>query len=375
MRLADFIEANALAIVEGAGQFAETQVPPGLKLDTAALQNDIPRILAEVVLDLRTPQGPNQQRAKSEGLAPAHVGPESAASSHGRLRARVGFDVNHMVAEFRAMRAAVLRLWAANAVLTQENIEDMIRFNEAIDQVVAESLVDYTKEVDSWRHMFLGVLGHDLRGPLSAIVATSDLLARMTAGTPNSALADRMTLSGMRMSKLLDNLLDYNKTKLGVGIHIDPSPCDLDATLREEIELLRWALPKATVKFDAEGSTRGVFDASRIREVLHNLVTNASKYGDPDTEIQVSLIGEGEGVRMTVCNSGAPLSPDALNSLFDPLRRGPWAAGSGEEASLGLGLFVVRQIVIAHGGEVTASSADGKTQFSVWLPDVRLEDH
>lgn len=368
MRLADFIEKNARSIVEGAGDFAKAQARPEMQLDTAALQNDFPRILAEVVLDLRTSQGHEQQRAKSEGRAPLHAGPESAASSHGRLRARDGFDVNHMVAEFRALRAAVLRLWATDAALTHEDIEDMVRFNEAIDQAIAESLVDFSKQIDSWRHMFLGVLGHDLRGPLSAIVATSELMARKTADTSLAALAERMTKSGMRMAKLLDNLLVYNKTKLGMGMPVELSSCDLDTALQEEVELLRVALPKAKVSFEVEGSSQGLFDASLIREALHNLVTNASKYGDPDAEIQVSLVGNAEGVQLTVSNSGAALSAHTLNSMFEPMRRGDQAAASGEDASLGLGLFVVRQIVNAHRGDVTVSSAEGKTKFTVWLP-------
>jgi signal transduction histidine kinase len=368
MRLADFIEQNAREIVDGAEAFAKTQAPPGVTLNAAALRNDIPRILAAVVLDLRTPQGAAQQKLKSQGLAPPMVGPESAASSHGRLRARSGFDVNHMVAEFRALRAAVLRLWAADEALTKVSIEDIIRFNEAIDQAVAESLVDFTKETESWRRIFLGVLGHDLRGPLSAIVTTSDVLTRKTADTPFSELAARIALSGMRMSKLLDDLLDYNKTQLGIGITIHPSTCDLAQALSEEVNLLRDALPDAAINFHADGPVEGQFDASRIREALHNLVTNAAKYGDPDAEIRVSLARSAEGIQLAISNSGAPLSVGSMNSMFDPIRRGPWSAAKGEEASLGLGLFVVREIVNAHQGNVTVSYTDGKTTFTVWLP-------
>lgn len=368
MRLADFIEQNARVIVDEAETFAATQVPPGVTLNAASLRNDIPRILAAVVMDLRTSQGAAQQQLKSQGLAPPYMGPESAASSHGRLRARDGFDVNHMVAEFRALRASVLRLWVADDVLTKASIEDMIRFNEAIDQAVAESLVDFTKETESWRRLFLGVLGHDLRGPLSAIVGTSDLLTRKTANTPLSELAERIALSGMRMSKLLDDLLDYNKTQLGIGMALHLSTCDLAEVVKEEVDLLRDALPKTIINFHADRPALGQFDASRIREALHNLVTNAAKYGDPGTEICVSLASGADGFQLAICNFGASLSEGAMNSMFDPMRRGSWAATKGEEASLGLGLFVVREIVNAHSGEVTVSCSDGKTTFTVWLP-------
>jgi hypothetical protein len=144
LRLADFIEANSTRIVDAAEDFARTQLTPGMQLDAAALRNHIPLILAAFVRDLRTPQTPGQQRVKSEGRAPAPGGPESAAAGHGRMRAQDGFGVNQMVAEYRAMRASVLRLWTADRALTADSIEDMVRFNEAIDQALAESLVEFT---------------------------------------------------------------------------------------------------------------------------------------------------------------------------------------------------------------------------------------
>ena len=100
------------------GQLDPAQLTPGMQLDAAALRNHIPLILAAFVRDLRTPQTPGQQRVKSEGRAPAPGGPESAAAGHGRMRAQDGFGVNQMVAEYRAMRASVLRLWTADRALT-----------------------------------------------------------------------------------------------------------------------------------------------------------------------------------------------------------------------------------------------------------------
>jgi hypothetical protein len=141
MRLADFIQANMQRILDDAVDFAITQAPSGAQLDMKRLRNDIPLILRDIVADLRTPQSQAQQRAKSLGQAPPNGGPESAATSHGRSRAHDGFGVNQMIAEYRALRASVLRLWAADQALATGSVEDMIRFNEAIDQAVAESLL------------------------------------------------------------------------------------------------------------------------------------------------------------------------------------------------------------------------------------------
>ncbi len=369
MRLADFIETHAESIADGAEAFAATQAPSGVHLDAAALRDHIPQILEAIVLDLRTFQDAAEQQARSEGRAPIVEGPKSAARSHGRMRAKGGFNVDQMVAEYRALRAAVLRLWIGDHPLSQDAVEDIIRFNQAIDQAVAESVADFSKEAESWRQVFLGVLGHDLRGPLSVIVTTSELMSRMTQDTPFSEQTERIIRSGKRMSKLLDDLLDYSRTSLGMGIRIARTEGDLRDAVHEEIELLQASLPEVSISFQVTGPTRGRFDVSRIREALSNLVTNAAKYGDRGSRIHVTLEGDGKQVELVVRNHGASLSSESLNALFEPLQRGPDLATSGELASLGLGLFIVREVVKAHGGEVTAASGDGTTAFTVRLPN------
>lgn len=368
MRLADFIEQHARDIVDGAERFAKTQAPIGSQLSVAALRNDIPRILDEIVRDLRTSQEPSDQKAKSEGRLAQPSDRASAASHHGLTRARLGFDVNHMVAEYRALRAQVLRRWAEDKALSSISLDDMIRFNEAIDQALAESLLDFTQEFESWRHIFLGVLAHDLRGPLAAIVSNSELLSRMTAGSASQGFADHIVVAGEHMSRLLKSLLDYNKAQLGLGMDIEVASCDLNDVLQAEVGLLRQALPTAVIDYRGEGPMRGMFDALRMREALHNLVTNAFKYGHPGAEIAVTLAAVPHGVELTVRNSGEPLPPQWSDAMFDPLRRGGSTAFKDEKASLGLGLYVVQQVVKAHGGYVTARSADGQTTFAVWLP-------
>lgn len=368
MRLADFIEANSERILDDAVQFAVTQTPDGVRFDTKTLRNDIPLILRAIVLDLRTAQSPAQQRAKSEGRAPLSSGPESAATRHGRSRADDGFGVNQMIAEYRALRASVLRLWAADQALVTASIEDMIRFNEAIDQAVAESLLEFSRTVESWRHVFLGALGHDLRGPLSAVIGTADLLMDSTRDTPYARQAERILSGGIQLGRLVDGLLDYSKSTLGGSMHLQRSACDLGKVVADEVELLRASLKQASIALDVDGDARGEFDDARIREAIHNLVTNAAKYGDADADIGVSVIGSADHVAISVSNAGAPLSGDALNALFDPLRRGSQAANKGEHSSLGLGLFIVREIAHAHGGEVTAGSENGRTTFVILLP-------
>ncbi|GGD57756.1 sensor histidine kinase [Pseudoxanthomonas indica] len=368
MRLADFIEQRRAQILDGAEEFARTQAPLGLELDAAALRNHLPQVLDAIVIDLRSRQSSVEQKAKSEGLAPKSSGPESAATSHGRTRAQGGFDVNSMVAEYRALRAAVIRLWSADAALVAASLDDMIRFNEAMDQAVAESLAEFSREVEMWRHVFLGALGHDLRGPLSVVMFTADQLALSTQGTQSAKKVSRLVSGAAHMRKLLDELLDYSKSELGIAMTLHRSPCDLATEIREEVSSLSTIIPNMAVRFTDNGPCEGHFDCVRMREAIHNLVANAAKYGDEASTILVSVTSDVEEVQVAVTNSGESIPESVLGSMFDPLRRGVKKASNGENSSLGLGLFIVREIVQAHGGEVSATSIERQTQFVITLP-------
>lgn len=369
MRLADFIDANRLAILAEWEVFASSLLPAAAELDAAALRDHAEQILQAVAKDLRTPQTPVEQSAKSKGQAPALPGAtETAAQTHALLRASGGFTIRQLVAEYRALRASVLRLWGDAGTYGPDAMEDAGRFNEAIDQAIAESVDYFTSEVDRWRAIFLGVLGHDLRGPLNAVLLTSKVISALSTGTPVCQHTEKLMRSGERMRQLLDDLLDYNRTSLDVGIRVTPEPVDLTTVCHEEIELLRAALPGSTIEFVAEGVTQGSWDASRIKQVVSNLVINATKYGDPGSLVRVNLRGDDVQVFLSVENTGPSIPKELLSLLFEPLRRHAGADSRSESESLGLGLFIVRHVALAHGGSVTVESADARTRFTVTLP-------
>jgi signal transduction histidine kinase len=147
------------------------------------LHDHLPLLLAVVTADLRTPQTPEEERRNSEGRAPLASGaPETPAQTHARLLAKDGFQIERLVAEYRVLRAGVLRLWhGVRHSLDPSAFADLVRFNEAIDQAVTESVACFTTEIDRSRHLFLGVLGHDLRNPFDAILLTSELLSRLAS--------------------------------------------------------------------------------------------------------------------------------------------------------------------------------------------------
>jgi signal transduction histidine kinase len=294
--------------------------------------------------------------------------PETAAQTHAVLRARGGFDINQLVAEYRALRASVLRLWMDSSPIDPTALGDMIRFNEAIDQAIAESVGHFQRTVERYRNLLLGMLGHDLRNPLSAILVTAKCLGELHAGQEVSEAAERLIQSGESMRTLLDDLTDFNRTNLGLGLKIDPSEVDLAATARNELEQFRAANPGRRFEFVPSGDTRGHWDGARVQQLLRNLLTNAIRYGSPDAPVRVTLCGEQPEVRLEVTNSGH-MDPAETRQIFDPLKRGAAERAKYEARDgLGLGLFIVREIAKAHGGEVEAHCEGQQTTFAVHLP-------
>jgi signal transduction histidine kinase len=368
--LADFIEHHAETIIAHAMVFAKT-VDVGTPLDDAALRDHLPEIVAAIVADLRSPQTRAQEIEKSEGRALSQPGASrTAAGTHALFRAHSGFNVQHLVSEYRALRASVLRLWAEEPAAASIAPDEVTRFNEAIDEAIAESVRHHADEVERWRNIFLGVLGHDLRSPLSAIVMTSELIARTAVDAPMAAAAQRLIRSGERMRALLDKLLVYNRAQMGIGFQVEKADVDLVEACRDEVELLQASLPGIQIHFTAKAPVRGHYDASRVREALANLVVNGTKYGQEGGQIHVDLRKDGAGVELVVENPGPPIPQETLDMMFEPLRRGGVSGGAHEQSSLGLGLFIVSEIARAHAGTIRAESADGTTTFTLNLPNL-----
>ena len=171
------------------------------------------------------------------------------------------------------------------------------------------------------------------------------------------------------MKALLDDLVDFNRTKLGLGINIALANVDLAVVFADELEQLRGAHPGRPLELKVVGDTRGHWDGLRLQQLLRNLVSNAIKYGAPNAPVRVVLTGEEADVRLEVTNSGPAIERSALNQIFDPLKRGPAQPDSqNTDSGLGLGLYIVREVARAHGGEVYVRSDKAETVFVVRLP-------
>ena len=363
MRLAKFLETSQGPILDEAVAFAR-MLPVLSKLEDHVLRDHLPELLKVISADLVTPQSRTESIAKSQGHAAQFSDPTSA-QIHGLMRARSGLTIEQLVAEFRALRSSVLRLWGDTHPSGPNVIEDITRFNEAIDQAVAESVQFYAKERERWRDLFLGVLGHDLRGPLNALTLTAEAMRMDAGGRPDPRT--RMLLRGVeRLGTLLDSLLEYSRSNFGVGMMLQREAVDLGGACAEEIDLLRAANPGARIECATSGDLTGSFDVSKVREALTNLVSNAVKHGDPGAPITVRLEGDDQLVRMSVENAGE-IPAAEIEMLFEPLYQRNRPTERKDRTSLGLGLFIVRQIARAHGGEVHGTSSGHRVYFTMDL--------
>lgn len=364
MRLAEFIDHARHEIVAESVKYA-AQLPVLREQSVDTLRDHLPLVLEAIVLDMGQAQTREQSIAKSEGRAPPPAW-ESAAQTHGLLRARSGLTIEQLVAEYRVLRSCILRLWADAHEPDDDAIADTMRFNEAVDQAIAESVAFFSAELERWRGIFLGVLGHDLRGPLNAILMTAEVLTRRA---PQGAVADdanAVLRNGRHMAALLDALLQYSRSEIGRGMTLTRVDGDLESACQDEVELLRTALPQLQINFDSQGDLSGHFDRPRIREALANLVFNAAQHGIAGTAVTVMMMGHEHHAEILVQNESNPIPADVLPNLFHPLRR--YSTASSESRNLGLGLFIVREIARAHGGDVTVSMTGRVVTFQMILP-------
>lgn len=373
MRLAEFIATNSEPILLEWVAFAKSCGPAANLMDEASLRDHASEMLKTIVADLRTSQTAAEQSEKSKGKSDATAAdPDTPAEVHGAGRAWSGFTVGQMVSEYRALRASVTRLWIRESgTLSGKDLDDLVRFNEAIDQALAESVTRYTEDLDHSKEMFLAVLGHDLRTPIGAVLTSSQFMLE-TGGLvePNLTLITRMAHSAGRMNRMVDDLLDFTRSQLGSGVPIVRADMDLARAARHAVDEIEAAQPKCVFKMSTSGNVEGAWDEARISQVFANLLSNAAQHGAPGSPITISLRGEADEVVVIVHNFGTVIPASEIFGIFSPFKRLKSGAPAVPDSSnLGLGLFIADRIVHAHSGTIDVhSSADAGTSFTVRLP-------
>jgi signal transduction histidine kinase len=371
MKLATFITDHLEVILAEWQAFATTLEPAATHMSALALRDHAKGILIAIALDIGTRQNPAEQLQKSQGLAPETAGIASAASIHGALRHDSNFSLVQLSGEFRALRATVLRLWLPKLMtMSAATNDEMVRFNEAIDQALAESVVTYSARADHTRELFLAVLGHDLRAPLSTLSMAGQLL--MSDDTPAQQVGPigvRIERSARLMSIMVDDLIGYTRTQLGAGMPTMLERTDLRLVCEAAVEDAAATHPGSEFDVALTGELSGQFDAVRMHQLLTNLLVNAAQYGGRTAPVLMRARADGDAVVVEVTNLGSTIPAESLQSIFRPLIQLPADGDERPRTSLGLGLFIAREIALAHGGTIVVSSndADGTT-FTVRLP-------
>lgn len=221
--------------------------------------------------------------------------------------------------------------------------------------------------VSEFQERFIGVLGHDLRNPLGALSMGIDLLKREVPSEQRTL--DRMASSAKRMARMIDQLLDLTRTRLGGGIALTRETTDLGRLTSEIVEELKTRENPGRIRVTSRGDLVGEWDSDRLAQVISNLVGNALHHGAIERPVLVEIEGEDSDVSFSVHNDGIPITATLQRVLFDPFRRGERQSNSQKTAGVGLGLFISKEIIEKHGGRIdVTSTADKGTTFSFSIP-------
>lgn len=371
MRLADFILENLEPILVDWENYARS-VWPGAEATPEELRDHAEDMLRSVARDMANPQTAFQQKEKSLGRGADQADSlqiDGASRQHAESRVAVGFDLRELVAEYRALRASVIRLWQQSAPEAhQAHLDDVLRFNEAIDQLLAESVFAHTERIDRSREMFLGILGHDLRNPLSAISMLAEVLRQKNLGSSSLELVSQISTHAASMGRMVSDLLEFAAMRITSRFVISPSLLDLRRLCRDAIIEMEAVCPDCEFHFEYQGELTGEWDEPRLKQLLSNLLSNAAQHGAKDRPITLSAEEFGADVVLAVRNEGSPIPEDQIATLFEPMKRWGSAKDRGSSRGAGLGLYIAREIAMAHEGSIETRSDEEETVFTVRLP-------
>lgn len=354
-------------------EFARSLHPDTALMSPEQLRDHGKEILEAIAVDIESDETQAQQIKKSKGEVSSVASENKAAANHGKERYGTGLSLEQVIAEYRAIRASVLRLWMLEMKqMTEQGSKDMLRFNEAIDEALTESAKTYAESTSHTRDTFLAILGHDLRSPLGTMAMAGNYLTRPSVGTEGTAkIGARVKKSAATMSTMVRDLLQYTRTQLGGKMPISKMLADMKDICESAIDDARALHPESVFKFTTTGELLDDFDSARLQQVFSNLLNNAAQHGGKGDPITITAQGEKGAVIVQVTNSGPPIPANSLQSIFEPLIQLSLAErpGGNPSTSLGLGLFIAREITLAHGGTIDVTSSEELgTVFSVCIP-------
>ncbi|MEP6865081.1 MAG: HAMP domain-containing sensor histidine kinase [Deltaproteobacteria bacterium] len=293
----------------------------------------------------------------------ARTGFDALATGHALQRLGYGVALETLTREYAIERSVLVAEARDHATL-----DELIALNEGMDEAILAAVRRYTEERDRARDRFVGILGHDLRTPLNAIAIAASVLLTGT-DEAQQKLGNTIRRSTDRMARMVRDVIDFALGNLGEGFPIALVKTDLGDVCEDAVAELRIAHPDRKIVIEIEGDLLGHFDADRVLQAISNLVGNAIQHG-ADPIVVIAREAEDHHSITTLVRNGGRAIPDRERAgLFDPYRR-----GSGPAAGLGLGLYIVQQIAVAHGALCKVTSDDEATTVAIVWPRVPLEE-
>lgn len=288
------------------------------------------------------------------------------AEGHAVQRLGFGIEIEVLVREYAVLRRVLLQHLLV--VTTPGARTELIRLHDGMDHAVAESLERYRAHRDHLRERFIAILAHDLRNPLAVVSPAMDMLLEAGIDEPYASIPLRVRRAVDRMSRMIDELLDFARGHLGSGIPAIPTPNDLGALCESAAEEVRGAHADREILVAKTGDLRGSFDRDRVIQALSNLIGNAVTYGTGPVRIEAREAADRKTLETSVSSAGPVIPYDVRQRIFEPFQRGT-ESGHG----LGLGLFIVQQIALAHGGLCEVESDEASTRFLIRWPRTPVE--
>jgi hypothetical protein len=374
MQLGALIHSNLEALLDRWEAATRAALGPLVFLSTDQALRELYRdLILQTVADAQaTANWENPARAIATGAQIAN--PQESVVRYVALRYEAGLTVADVVCELGLLWPSILALSRAEGHLDQEvSLDELEHFTAALHQMLAQSVQCYMDKVSAAGDMFLAILGHELRNPLQAITVAGKLLAAPNLPEPiRIDTAARVSRATKLMEGLVSDLIDFTRSRLGVRTRVERSTCELREVCQEALDLAQMSAPERKFSQEFFGDLQLQADRGRLRQVISNLLNNADQHGDDTTPISLSATGTKEGIVLTVSNFGRPIPEEAARLIFEPLVQVPISStdpGKRFKHSLGLGLYIAREIVRAHDGTISVhSSAREGTTFTVRLP-------
>ncbi len=373
MNLSRFIVSHIEEILVEWEAFAKTLEPASRDMSGIALRDHGNKILEKIAQEIDTDETSKEKADKSKGLALDTKHTDTAAGEHGTERQLAGFTMLQLISEYRAMRASVLKLWMPKITKTSAEIsEQILRFNEAIDKALAESALTFYQQANRTRDTFLAVLGHDLRSPLATMTVAGAYLIRPGVGTDGTfIIGTRVKKSAATMSAIVNDLLQYSQIQLGGKIPISRNLADIGAICRAAVDDAIASNPDCNFELETSGELFNDFDSERLQQVFANLLNYLAQFRGRVNTVNIVAKGDPEVITVQIRNQGQVILPESLKAIFDPWNQRyseTWQENQ-QSRSLGLGLFISREITESHGGTIDVESSETSgSVFTVRFP-------